>query len=260
MTRTLLSLPPYIRSRLADALATGALTPPFTEFSVRAAIGGAEVPPDLVGVLRDWAREGVTGRVASLWIRSLGEAASSVERARLVWTGPSAKGLLSRNTRQVYEELVRGAHRTLWISSYTYFHGPEAFRLLAKRMDELPGMKVTLMLNIRRSSGDSGSREDVVGRFANRFWKEDWPGAARPVVYYDPRSLDRDGPASVLHAKAVVADEERLFVTSANLTEAAMDRNIEIGVLFRDRTLARTAVAHFRGLVDQEFLQRLPDG
>ena len=64
----------------------------------------------------------------------------------------------------------------------------------------------------------------------------------------------------MLHAKAVVADEELLFVTSANLTEAAMDRNIEIGVLFRDSTLARTAVAHFRGLVDREFLHRLPDG
>jgi phosphatidylserine/phosphatidylglycerophosphate/cardiolipin synthase-like enzyme len=42
----------------------------------------------------------------------------------------------------------------------------------------------------------------------------------------------------VLHAKAVVADDEAVFVTSANLTEAAFDRNIELGLLVLDRALA----------------------
>jgi PLD-like domain len=36
----------------------------------------------------------------------------------------------------------------------------------------------------------------------------------------------------------VVADDEVVFVTSANLTEAAFDRNIELGLLVRDRALA----------------------
>ena len=57
----------------------------------------------------------------------------------------------------------------------------------------------------------------------------DWPGASKPAVYYDPRSLDPSGPTGVLHAKAVVVDGEAVFVTSANLTEAALDRNIELG-------------------------------
>ena len=42
----------------------------------------------------------------------------------------------------------------------------------------------------------------------------------------------------MLHAKAVVVDDRAAFVTSANLTEAALDRNIEVGVLSRERTLA----------------------
>jgi phosphatidylserine/phosphatidylglycerophosphate/cardiolipin synthase-like enzyme len=62
----------------------------------------------------------------------------------------------------------------------------------------------------------------------------------------------------VLHAKAVVADEEALFITSANLTEAALDRNIEIGLLVRDRALAASLVCHFRGLIDQGLLSPLP--
>ena len=67
-----------------------------------------------------------------------------------------------------------------------------------------------------------------------------------------------DGPGGVLHAKAVVADGESVFITSANLTEAAFDRNIELGLLVRDRTLAETAVIHFRTLIEKGLLQLLP--
>jgi phosphatidylserine/phosphatidylglycerophosphate/cardiolipin synthase-like enzyme len=64
----------------------------------------------------------------------------------------------------------------------------------------------------------------------------------------------------VLHAKAVVADEEAVFVTSANLTEAALDRNIELGVLLRDRALAVSIVSHLQGLIDRALLKPLPAG
>ena len=77
-------------------------------------------------------------------------------------------------------------------------------------------------------------------------------------MYFDPRALEIDGPGGVLHAKAVVADEERVFITSANLTEAALDRNIEIGLLVRDTPLALSVVSHFRGLIDRELLRPLP--
>ena len=78
-------------------------------------------------------------------------------------------------------------------------------------------------------------------------------------MYYDPRSVEPDGPAGVLHAKAVVADEESVFITSANLTAAAQERNIELGLLVRDRTLAATTVLHFRTLIEKDLLRRLPD-
>ena len=95
-------------------------------------------------------------------------------------------------------------------------------------------------------------------RFADRFWEHDWPGSARPRVFYDPRPLDAAGGAGVLHAKAVVVDDEAVFVTSANLIEAALDRNIEIGLLVRDRTLAATMTRHFTTLIERLLLQPLP--
>ena len=62
----------------------------------------------------------------------------------------------------------------------------------------------------------------------------------------------------ILHAKAVVADDEAVFVTSANLTEAALDRNIEIGLVVRDRALAASVSSHFRALIDRGLLHPLP--
>ncbi len=55
-----------------------------------------------------------------------------------------------------------------------------------------------------------------------------------------------------------MADEAAAFVTSANLTEAARDRNIEIGLLFRDRALAASVSSHFRALIDRSLLRPLP--
>ncbi len=70
--------------------------------------------------------------------------------------------------------------------------------------------------------------------------------------------LELGGPAGVLHAKAVMADDEAVFVTSANLTEAALDRNIEVGLLVRDRALVAIVSSHFRGLIDRGLLRPLP--
>jgi phosphatidylserine/phosphatidylglycerophosphate/cardiolipin synthase-like enzyme len=94
--------------------------------------------------------------------------------------------------------------------------------------------------------------------FADHFWKADWPGSSRPSVFYDPRALDPEGLGGVLHAKAVVADDEAVFITSANLTEAALDRNIELGVLIRDRAVALAVAGYFRNLIDRDLLKPLP--
>ena len=125
-------------------------------------------------------------------------------------------------------------------------------------MDTTPELQVTLLLNIQRTWGDTTPADHLVRRFADRFWKDEWPGIVRPNVFYDPRALDIGGPGGVLHAKAIVADNEAVFVTSANLTEAALDRNLEVGILFRDRPLALSLSNHFQGLIDKGLLSPLP--
>lgn len=53
-------------------------------------------------------------------------------------------------------------------------------------------------------------------------------------------------------------DEAHTLITSANLTEAAQERNVEAGVLVEDAAFARGVVAQFERLVDAGVLVRLP--
>ncbi len=258
MNRALLDLPAHLRRRIVSGLESGQVVPPYSSAALSAVLGIPEVGERLTEALLELDRLGISGRAAAAWIQLAEEVASDIPRPDLVWTGPEVPGLHSRDTRRVYEELLGNANRTVWASTFVFFDGPKAFEILARRMDTVPELRVTLLLNIQRKWGDTTPPDHLVRRFADRFWGDDWPGKSRPRVYYDPRALALDGPTGVLHAKAVVVDEEAVFVTSANLTEAALDRNIEVGLLLRDRPLAASLSSHFQVLIDHQMLVPLP--
>lgn len=253
MTAQLLDLPSHLRQRLVRALETGQLGGPYSEMGVRNALGGASGSSAVRDELQRLHDRGINGTAVAYAMSLAAQAESSVSRPDLVWSGPEVRGLHARDTRPVFEELVGGARTSLWISSYTYYNGPKAFELLARRMDQRPGLHTTLLLNIKRDWGDASPADELVRRFTDALWKG-WPGARRPDVFYDPRSLLPDSDKAVLHAKAVVADDTFAFVTSANLTEKAFDENIEVGVLSRDRALATSLSKHFRVLIERELL------
>ena len=258
MIDALLDLPPHLRERLASAFESGLLDESPTAASLRSVLGNREDAEDLTTALHKLAGLGISGPAVAAWFRTLAQAAARSPNPDLVWSGPEVPGLHARDTRRVYEELLGNAERSIWASTYAFFDGPRAFQVLARRMDSCPTLCVTLLLNIQRKRGDTTTSEQLVRRFTDHFWNTDWPGSVRPRVFYDPRALDMERPGGVLHAKAVVADQKVVFVTSANLTEAALDRNIELGVLIRDRAFALTIARYFQGLIDRELLRPLP--
>jgi phosphatidylserine/phosphatidylglycerophosphate/cardiolipin synthase-like enzyme len=258
MIDALLDLPSHLRDRLASALESGLLGPSPTAASLQSVLGHRENIGNLAAALLELARLGVVGPGAAAWLHMAARAALRTPKPDLVWSGPEVPGLHARDTRRVYEELLGCAERSIWASTYAFFDGPKAFDVLARRMESRPSLLVTLLLNIQRKKGDTTASEQLVRRFADRFWKIDWPGSSRPSVFYDPRALAPEGPGGVLHAKAVVADDQAVFITSANLTESALDRNIELGVLIRDRAFALTIAGYFRNLIDRDLLKPLP--
>lgn len=69
-----------------------------------------------------------------------------------------------------------------------------------------------------------------------------WPAEQRP-------------PGGKLHVKAAIADEYAALVTSANLTGAALNENMELGLLVRGGSVPRRLSRHFMGLIDDEVLE-----
>lgn len=260
MIEPLLALPAHRRERLAQALRTGLLAPPYGGPALSGVLGDgtdAGVGAALAALAALDAR-GITGDAIALALDAATAAAAQAPRPELVWSGPEVPGLHARDTARVYEELIAGAARSLWLSTFAYYDGPKAFKSLAARMDAVPGLRVRLLVNIGRHWGDTTAAPSLVAGFAKRLWTHDWPGERRPSVFYDPRALDPGHQGAVLHAKAIVADDAVAFVTSANLTEAAFERNIEAGVLSRDRALATALALHFQTLIDRRLLVPLP--
>ena len=61
-----------------------------------------------------------------------------------------------------------------------------------------------------------------------------------------------------MHAKCVIMDGRKALVTSANFTEAAQERNIELGLLIGSHTVARRIEEHFMSLIRNRYLEKLP--
>jgi hypothetical protein len=195
MNEALFALPSHLRRRLTEALDAGLLSSPYSHASLRSVLGLHEGIDDVAAALASLGDLGISGPACAGWIRTLDEQTSRMPKPDLVWSGPEVPGTSARDTRRVYEELLGSALRSVWVSSYVYFDGPRAFEVLARRMDEIPGLRVTLLLNIQRRRGDTTAASDLVRRFGERFWGTDWPGRAKPQVFYDPRSVDLEGPA-----------------------------------------------------------------
>lgn len=254
----LLDLPTHLRERLAAALATRALGPPYSAVALRSALGDSTDRPGLREALLELDELGVTGRATAAWIRTASAATAARPTTELVWTGPEVRGLHARDTRQVFEEMLGSAVRSIWASTYAYFDGPKAFQVLSRRMDECPELEVTLLVNLGRKPHDTRAGDELITQFASRFWNKDWPGVSRPRVFFDPRALEQDETKSVLHAKALVQDERVVLVTSANFTEAALDRNIELGLRVEDPRLALQVIRHYQRLIESRLLAPLP--
>jgi phosphatidylserine/phosphatidylglycerophosphate/cardiolipin synthase-like enzyme len=135
------------------------------------------------------------------------------------------------------------------VVGFAVHQGREIFAALSDRMHQRPNLTVRLCLDVRRAPGGTTRSETLLHRFAERFIRQEWSGPRLPDLFYDPRSVaDGEIHRASLHAKCVVVDGARALIGSANLTEAAQQRNIEIGVVVSGKT-AEAIERHFDALI-----------
>lgn len=125
------------------------------------------------------------------------------------------------------------------------------FRSRGDRMRERPALTVRMFLDVKRGPGDTTAAAELVRRFGHEVATRQWPpGRRQPELDFYTRSPDAPAPRKVaLHAKCVVVDEREVFVSSANFTEAARERDIEVGLLVKSGSLARRVTCHFESLL-----------
>jgi phosphatidylserine/phosphatidylglycerophosphate/cardiolipin synthase-like enzyme len=262
MGSALHALPTSALRSLAQALHAGRLKPPVTGTGL-ARVGLGHLPPVTASEIQGLLDGGVSPAGIAWGLERLvaeRELQRAAHRAELVWTGPEVPGAGSRDTSVVVRELIESAERSVLIATYAIYRGAEVFKLLAGRMSVLPDLSVRMFVNVARPPGSQATEDQLLRSFVERFVTEDWPTGARfPEVFYDPRALsDAPGPKSVLHAKCVVVDDRRAFVSSANFTEAAQQRNIEAGVVVDDPAFAGALRDQFESLAGAGLLHRLP--
>lgn len=158
------------------------------------------------------------------------EVALAAKRSRqtteLVWTGPSTPVVSVRRTEQVLCDLIRGAERRLTLTSFGIFQVPRLVEELEQALVRAVELRIVLGDRESHSDQEIDRQRYQLGRaVAAKATLLQWPTERRP--------RDEQGHAGLMHVKAAVADSRVAFLTSANLTEAALERNMELGVLIR---------------------------
>jgi phosphatidylserine/phosphatidylglycerophosphate/cardiolipin synthase-like enzyme len=179
-------------------------------------------------------------------------------RLDLVWTGPETKASIARDTGLVVQRLFESAQRSVIVGGYT-FDRAEILRPLHQAM-LTRGVSATFFVDIDGTTQPENA-ERFATAFIDKFFRGVWTfGLPKPDVFYDPRTAVRgDIPGfdwATLHAKCIVVDDERAFITSANFTDRGHTRNIEAGVLIEDKTFSEELAGHWRQLVSEGLVRR----
>lgn len=169
-------------------------------------------------------------------------AASCELRAEAVWTGPrdAASGL--RRTEQVLPEMIGDAQDSIWLVAFAAYRVPAIAHALGSTIAR--GVRLKMVVE---------DRDVSAGKVAfNALPALTPPGCKATNAYVWPlerRPVDDRGRHGTLHAKGLVVDDRMAFVTSANLTEDALNLNMELGVALRLPAAAKEIAARLDSMV-----------
>lgn len=172
------------------------------------------------------------------------------QHIELLWSGPSpADRVPARRIDQALYDLIADAKREIMLVTFA-----------AAKIERLTGelwkaaqrdVKIQLILEFEESSGGQLSY-DAMKAFPQAL-------LAAANVYYWPvekRERNQAGRPGKLHAKVAVVDDAAL-VSSANLTDDAFNRNLEVGILVANPEFLLSIKTYVQSLIAEETLCRL---
>ena len=174
------------------------------------------------------------------------EIAASRGSVEVVWTGPSSNLVPIRHTEQVLKEVIESAKTKLFVVSFVAYNVPAIHASLNKAVER--NVSVDILVESSQNT-HSKIQVDSVPKMKSSVPKAN--------IYIWDQSKNPINTIGVVHAKCAVADDCIAFVTSANLTTAAMEKNIELGVLIRGGDLPTRLDQHLRSLIVSGILKKV---
>jgi cardiolipin synthase A/B len=177
---------------------------------------------------------------------SVGYRRSKAEQeVELVWTGPPGPTIATRRTEQALIEVIDASSKRLFVTSFVAY----GVSGVMKAFERAIGRGVRLSMLLEPAEFDGGSISfDVIGNMK----------AALPAAsIYSWKEKGERFYGGKVHAKIAVADEAICFVSSANLTGHAMERNMEAGVLIKGGSVPRDLHRHLEALENSKIIARV---
>lgn len=198
----------------------------------------AEVVDQLIDA---WRSTSVSAEELASMLRAAGHVftkASNQQSTELVWTGPTTPFVSARRTEQALLQVINAAEQTLFITSFVAYDVSTIVKALNAANER--GVVISMLLELSQDHGGSVTF-DAIGKMRSRV------PAARLYAWREKPDPFSDGR---VHAKVAVADGRMCFITSANLTGHAMEKNMEAGVLLSGGNVPRLLAQHLQALVE----------
>ena len=200
----------------------------------------------VVGELVDaWQAAEVSGaELASMLLASshVVRQAAAEQSIELVWTGPTTPFVSARRTEQALLQVINAAEHALFITSFIAYDVSTIVKALNAASER--GVVISMLLELSQDHGGSISF-DAIGKMRAVV------PSARLYAWRERADPFSDGR---VHAKVVVADADLCFITSANLTGHAMEKNMEAGVLISGGAIPSLLAGHLRSLIDTKVI------
>jgi phosphatidylserine/phosphatidylglycerophosphate/cardiolipin synthase-like enzyme len=198
-------------------------------------------------VLTAWAQVKASGEEISGMLVGASEARLRVERelsVELVWTGPTTRFVPTRRTEQVLLDLIATAKIDLFLVSFVAYD----VRSVVTGMNEAVnrGVRLRVLLEASTSHGGTLNVDPAATMRASVPSAEIFTWREKPEPFVDGK----------VHAKVAVVDGARAFITSANLTGHALEKNMEAGVLIHGGPVPKTLNDHLQALIDVGVIDR----
>jgi phosphatidylserine/phosphatidylglycerophosphate/cardiolipin synthase-like enzyme len=198
-------------------------------------------------VLAGWAQVQASGDEVAGMLLGASESRFRVERelsVELVWTGPTTRFVPTRRTEQVLLDLIAGACTDLFLVSFVAYD----VRSVTTAMNDAArrGVRVRVLLEASTDHGGTLSYDPAATMRASVPDAELFTWQDKPEPFVDGK----------VHAKVAVVDCARAFITSANLTGHALEKNMEAGVLINGGPVPKTLSDHLQALIDVRVIDR----